>query len=133
MILLQILDEGSLTDSQGRKVDFKVHYPFISRRTRKLMSFYFQEHKHLPHKQPRLRHPRRTVCNRQRRRHHSRRARRRPRAYLPPLPARAHQQARQLNGLQQALAPINLTGRQPQACGRRCAGARSSDSIGRGR
>lgn len=24
MILLQILDEGSLTDSQGRKVDFKV-------------------------------------------------------------------------------------------------------------
>ncbi|KIJ23215.1 hypothetical protein M422DRAFT_39720 [Sphaerobolus stellatus SS14] len=25
MILLQILDEGSLTDSQGRKVDFKVY------------------------------------------------------------------------------------------------------------
>lgn len=24
MILLQILDEGSLTDSHGRKVDFKV-------------------------------------------------------------------------------------------------------------
>lgn len=24
MILLQILDEGSVTDSQGRKVDFKV-------------------------------------------------------------------------------------------------------------
>lgn len=24
MILLQILDEGSITDSQGRKVDFKV-------------------------------------------------------------------------------------------------------------
>ena len=31
MILLQILDEGTITDSQGRKVDFKVmpfsHYP----------------------------------------------------------------------------------------------------------
>jgi len=24
MILLQILDEGTITDSQGRKVDFKV-------------------------------------------------------------------------------------------------------------
>lgn len=34
MILLQILDEGSLTDSQGRKVDFKVRpnpslYPLL--------------------------------------------------------------------------------------------------------
>lgn len=27
MILLQILDEGSLTDSHGRKVDFKVFLP----------------------------------------------------------------------------------------------------------
>lgn len=27
MILLQILDEGSITDSQGRKVDFKVCCP----------------------------------------------------------------------------------------------------------
>jgi hypothetical protein len=26
MILLQILDEGSLTDSHGRKVDFKVRF-----------------------------------------------------------------------------------------------------------
>ena len=26
MILLQILDEGSVTDSQGRKVDFKVQF-----------------------------------------------------------------------------------------------------------
>ena len=26
MILLQILDEGSVTDSQGRKVDFKVSF-----------------------------------------------------------------------------------------------------------
>jgi ATP-dependent Clp protease ATP-binding subunit ClpB len=25
MILLQILDEGSITDSQGRKVDFRVY------------------------------------------------------------------------------------------------------------
>lgn len=40
MILLQILDEGSLTDSQGRKVDFKVHYPLISQCTRELMSFF---------------------------------------------------------------------------------------------
>jgi hypothetical protein len=33
MILLQILDEGTITDSQGRKVDFRVcFYPnlFIS-------------------------------------------------------------------------------------------------------
>lgn len=29
MILLQILDEGSITDSQGRKVDFKVYNYFI--------------------------------------------------------------------------------------------------------
>jgi hypothetical protein len=26
MILLQILDEGTITDSQGRKVDFRVRY-----------------------------------------------------------------------------------------------------------
>ncbi|KAG5636790.1 hypothetical protein H0H81_006843 [Sphagnurus paluster] len=39
MILLQILDEGSITDSQGRKVDFKYakHHP---------------EHHHLPDEQP---------------------------------------------------------------------------------
>ncbi len=31
MILLQILDEGTITDSQGRKVDFRVHlYPIFS-------------------------------------------------------------------------------------------------------
>jgi ATP-dependent Clp protease ATP-binding subunit ClpA len=29
MILLQILDEGSLTNSQGREVDFKVHLTFF--------------------------------------------------------------------------------------------------------
>lgn len=29
MILLQILDEGILTDSQGRKVDFKVRQPSL--------------------------------------------------------------------------------------------------------
>ena len=30
MILLQILDEGTVTDSQGRKVDFRVRaYPKI--------------------------------------------------------------------------------------------------------
>jgi ATP-dependent Clp protease ATP-binding subunit ClpA len=28
MILLQILDEGTITDSQGRKVDFKVCWIF---------------------------------------------------------------------------------------------------------
>jgi len=26
MILLQILDEGTITDSQGRKVDFRVRF-----------------------------------------------------------------------------------------------------------
>jgi len=30
MILLQILDEGSITDSQGRKVDFKVQPEIIT-------------------------------------------------------------------------------------------------------
>ena len=30
MILLQILDEGSVTDSQGRKVDFKVRIYYTS-------------------------------------------------------------------------------------------------------
>ena len=30
MILLQILDEGVITDSQGRKVDFKVKLPILS-------------------------------------------------------------------------------------------------------
>jgi ATP-dependent Clp protease ATP-binding subunit ClpA len=28
MILLQILDEGTITDSQGRKVDFRVRVSF---------------------------------------------------------------------------------------------------------
>jgi len=30
MILLQILDEGNITDSQGRRVDFKVIVPSAS-------------------------------------------------------------------------------------------------------
>jgi hypothetical protein len=42
MILLQILDEGTITDSQGRKVDFRVrfypnstyHFSFFMHRTR---------------------------------------------------------------------------------------------------
>jgi ATP-dependent Clp protease ATP-binding subunit ClpA len=29
MILLQILDEGTITDSQGRKVDFKVYFFYM--------------------------------------------------------------------------------------------------------
>jgi len=42
MILLQILDEGTITDSQGRKVDFRVrfcpdsssyHFSFFMHRT----------------------------------------------------------------------------------------------------
>jgi hypothetical protein len=42
MILLQILDEGTITDSQGRKVDFRVrfdpnypshHFSFLIHRT----------------------------------------------------------------------------------------------------
>jgi len=32
MILLQILDEGMITDSQGRKVDFKVNSFFLLKR-----------------------------------------------------------------------------------------------------
>lgn len=30
MVLLQILDEGSVTDSQGRKIDFKVFFLFVT-------------------------------------------------------------------------------------------------------
>jgi len=30
MLLLQILDEGSITDSHGRKVDFKVFHRDVS-------------------------------------------------------------------------------------------------------
>lgn len=49
MILLQILDEGTITDSQGRKVDFRVRfYPNSS-------SHFFHssciEHHYLPHEQ----------------------------------------------------------------------------------
>lgn len=37
MILLQILDEGSVTDSQGRKVDFRVRKIAVLLWTSKLM------------------------------------------------------------------------------------------------
>jgi AAA domain (Cdc48 subfamily) len=46
MILLQILDEGSITDSQGRKVDFMVR-PLIEFSYRYSLHHYL-EHHHLP-------------------------------------------------------------------------------------
>lgn len=52
MILLQILDEGSLTDSQGRKVDFKVRcFPLPGRNCVSMLPLllYMTEHNHLPH------------------------------------------------------------------------------------
>ena len=45
MILLQILDEGSITDSQGRKVDFKVLPMIVLLRT--LFNLSSPEHNHL--------------------------------------------------------------------------------------
>jgi ATP-dependent Clp protease ATP-binding subunit ClpA len=54
MILLQILDEGSITDSQGRKVDFKVYISSFSMKYGTLNSFL--EHYHLSHKQSRKRY-----------------------------------------------------------------------------
>lgn len=47
MILLQILDEGTITDSQGRKVDFRVcFYPISDRMS--LISSPLEYH-HLSH------------------------------------------------------------------------------------
>lgn len=44
MILLQILDEGSITDSQGRKVDFKVGVPGLIIYFRGLIPSYKEYH-----------------------------------------------------------------------------------------
>jgi ATP-dependent Clp protease ATP-binding subunit ClpA len=44
MILLQILDEGCITDSQGRKVDFKVWFSIVCEQTG---TYYVTEHNHL--------------------------------------------------------------------------------------
>jgi len=49
MILLQILDEGSITDSQGRKVDFKVSGHCLQKAA---FSDWLAEHDHLFNKQP---------------------------------------------------------------------------------
>jgi len=47
MILLQILDEGTITDSQGRKVDFRVRfYPSFCFR---VFNSSLVEHHYLPH------------------------------------------------------------------------------------
>ena len=52
MILLQILDEGNITDSQGRKVDFKVRprLPLINLTE---LTDEPSEHNYLPDEQPR--------------------------------------------------------------------------------
>ena len=47
MILLQILDEGTVTDSQGRKVDFKVCPKY--ERYRSCSALCCVEYHHLPH------------------------------------------------------------------------------------
>jgi hypothetical protein len=44
MILLQILDEGSITDSQGRKIDFRVPNILITPALRKLMIYCLAEY-----------------------------------------------------------------------------------------
>ena len=43
MILLQILDEGSVTDSQGRKVDFKVRIYYTSEVYRMIILTYYTQ------------------------------------------------------------------------------------------
>jgi hypothetical protein len=49
MLLLQILDEGTITDSQGRKVDFRVR--FYPNSLSHHFSFFIIEHHYLPHEQ----------------------------------------------------------------------------------
>lgn len=53
MILLQILDEGSITDSQGRKVDFKVGR-LVLLLIAALIDFLLSEHHHMSYQQSRL-------------------------------------------------------------------------------
>ncbi len=53
LILLQILDEGTLTDSQGRKVDFKVG-ELLFFESRLLNSFYQPEYDYLSYEQLRF-------------------------------------------------------------------------------
>jgi hypothetical protein len=48
MILLQILDEGSITDSQGRKVDFKACDSLLIKYSTLNL---FLEYDHLSHEQ----------------------------------------------------------------------------------
>ena len=55
MILLQILDEGSITDSQGRKVDFKV-CAIPNCEVNVALTVTNVEHDHLLDEQPRQRH-----------------------------------------------------------------------------
>ena len=68
LILLQILDEGTITDSQGRKVDFKVNnrtlFPVFFNLIRKT------EHHHLFDQQSWERYPCTPFCMRFRNRHH---------------------------------------------------------------
>ena len=52
MILLQILDEGSVTDSQGRKVDFKVTQYFFYGYVKLLLIHDLSEYYHLSYEQP---------------------------------------------------------------------------------
>ena len=52
MILLQILDEGSLTDSQGRKVDFKVCRSLALTSFRSTLLNGSSEHDHMSDEQP---------------------------------------------------------------------------------
>ena len=55
MILLQILDEGSITDSQGRKVDFKV-CAIPNCEVSLTLTVIDVEHNHLLNEQPRQRY-----------------------------------------------------------------------------
>lgn len=52
MILLQILDEGTITDSQGRKVDFKVSCQLDNRREYRADFTGYVEHNNLSDEQP---------------------------------------------------------------------------------
>ena len=134
MILLQILDEGTITDSQGRKVDFKV-IPF-SAITSRIIHWNNQilEHHHLSDKQPRKRYPRPPDSMRPRNRCCRRRSKVRSNGTNPGIfPTRAAQPARLHHGIQQTLAKLDSQSRFVTTARRVRAAETPTDYAGRGR
>ena len=130
MILLQILDEGSITDSQGRKVDFKVGFPLhFSADANKTA-----EYNHLPHKQHRQRHSRQPpILRRLLRRDHRRSKDPRPGKDIRIFPSGTSQPPRYHARVQQALSSIYPSSSRPPTGRRRRALEEPADQHGCGR